>query len=86
MRGRRVVVPSLSATYLSQASCVIVSGFRAALDFDTYPLSNLIRPRCAKRAKPGRGKPVLIMHIDFFACFHTISLEHSCFSKIATLF
>ena len=25
-----------SATYLSQASCVIVSGFRAALDLDTY--------------------------------------------------
>ena len=53
----------------SQASCVIVSGFRAALDLDTYPLSNLIRPRCAERAKPGRGKPVLIMHIGFFACF-----------------
>ena len=43
----------------SQASCVIVSGFRAALDLDTYPLSNLIRPRCAERAKCGRGKPVL---------------------------
>ena len=41
---------------------MIVSGFRAALDLDTYPLSNLIRPRCAERAKPGRGKPVLIMH------------------------
>ena len=53
----------------SQASCVIVSGFRAALDLDTYPLSNLIRPRCAERTKPGRGKPVLIMHIGFFACF-----------------
>ena len=53
----------------SQASCVIMSGFRAALDLDTYPLSNLIRPRCAERAKPGRGKPVLIMHIGFFACF-----------------
>ena len=53
----------------SQASCVIVNGFRAALDLDTYPLSNLIRPRCAERAKPGRGKPVLIMHIGFFACF-----------------
>ena len=57
-----------SATYFScmlssQASCVIVSGLRAALDLDTYPLSNLIRPRCAERAKPGRGKPVLIMHI-----------------------
>ena len=53
----------------SQASCVIVSGFRAALDLDTYPLSNLIRPRFAERTKPGRGKPVLIMHIGFFACF-----------------
>ena len=66
-----------SATYLvplsSQASCAIVSGFRAALDLDTctYPLSNLIRLWCAKQAKPGRGKPVLIMDIGFFACFHT---------------
>ena len=49
---------------------VIVSGFTAALDLDTYPLRNLIRPRCAERAKPGRGKPVLIMHIGFLACFH----------------
>ena len=39
------------------ASCVIVSGFRAALDLDTYPHRNLIRSRCAERAKPGRGKP-----------------------------
>ena len=70
----------------SQASYVIVSGFRAALDLDTYPFSNLIRPRCAERAKPGRGKPVLIMHIGFLACFHAISLERSRFSKIATLF
>ena len=69
----------------SQASYVIVSGFRAALDLDTYPLSNLIRPRCAERAKRGRGKPVLIMDIGFFACFHAISLERSRFSKIATL-
>ena len=53
----------------SQVSCVVVSGFRAGLDLDTYPLSDLIRPRCAERAKPGRGKPVLIMHIGFFACF-----------------
>ena len=67
---------------------MIVSGFRAALDLDTYPLSNFIRPRCAERAKRGRGKPVpLIMHIGFFACFHTIiSLERSRFSKIASLF
>ena len=69
---------------LLQASCVIVSGFRAAPDSDTYPLSNLIRPRCAEGAKPGRGKPVLIMHIGFFACFHAISLERSRFSIIAT--
>ena len=48
---------------------MIVSGFRAALDLDTYHLSNLIRPRCAERAKPGRDKPVFIMHIGFFVCF-----------------
>ena len=36
----------------SQASYVIVSGFRAALDLDTYPFSNLIRPRCAERLTP----------------------------------
>ena len=53
---------------------------------DTYPLRDLIRPRCAERAKPGRGKPVLIMHIGFLACFHAISLERSRFSKIATEF
>ena len=53
---------------------------------DTYPLSNFIRPRCAERAKPSRGKPVLIMHIGFFACFHAISLERSRFSETATLF
>ena len=38
------------------ASCTIVSGFRAALDLNTYPLRNLIRPRCAEQAKLGRGK------------------------------
>ena len=44
---------------------MIVSGFRAALDLETYPLSNLCRPpRCAERAKPGRGKPVLIIRLD----------------------
>ena len=73
-------------SYLSQASCMIVSGFRAALDLDTYPVSKLILPRSAERAKPCRGKPVLIMHIDFFACFHAQSLERSPFSKIATSF
>ena len=41
---------------------------------------------CETRAKPGRGKPVLIMHIGFLACFHAISLERSRFSKIATYF
>ena len=55
-------------------------------DLDTYPLRNLICPRCAERAKPGRGKPVLIMHIGFLACFHAISLERSRFSEIATFF
>ena len=63
-RGPR---PRLVATSHRLASCVIVSGFRAALDLNTYlntyPLRNFIRPRCAERAKPGRGKPVLIMHI-----------------------
>ena len=49
-----------STTYLSQASYVIVSGFRTALGLATYPLGNFIRPRCAERAKPGRGKPGLI--------------------------
>ena len=48
---------------------MIVSGFRAALDLDTYHLSNLIRPRCAERAKPGRGKLVLIMHLAFSLVF-----------------
>ena len=61
--------PNVLLMLSSQASCVIVSGFRAALDLDTYHLSNLIRPRCAERAKPGRGKPVLILHIGFFRLF-----------------
>ena len=56
------------------------------MDLDTYPLSNFIRPRCAERAKRSRGKPVLIMHIGFLACFHAISLERSRFSKIASLY
>ena len=64
----------------SQASYVIVSGYRAALDLDTYPLSNFIRPRCAERAKRGRGKPVVIMHIGLLACFHAISLDRSRFT------
>ena len=75
-----------SHAQLTGYSCVIVSGFRAALDLNIYPLSNLIRPRCTERAKPGRGKPGLIMNISFFACFRAISPERSGFSKIATLF
>ena len=47
---------------------MIVSGFRAALDLDTYPLSNFIRTRCAERAKRGRGKPVLIMACGTCTC------------------
>ena len=82
-RGQR---PRLVATSHRLASCAIVSEFRAALDLNTYPLRNLIRPRCAERAKPGRGKPVLIMHIGFLACFQAKSLERSRFSEIATLF
>ena len=62
---------------------MIVRGFRAGLDLDTYPLSDLIRPRCAERAKPGRGKPV---PLAFSLVFNAISLERSHFSKIATLF
>ena len=71
-RGPR---PRLVATSHRLASCVIVSGFRAALDLNTYPLRNLIRLRCAERAKPGRGKPVLIMHIGFLACFQAVSAK-----------
>ena len=79
--------PRLVATPHRLASCVIVSGFRAALDLNTYPLRNLIRPRCAERAKPGPGKPLLIMHIgSVLDCFHAISLERSRFSEIATFF
>ena len=81
-RGPR---PRLVATSHRLASCVIVSRFRTALDLDTYPLSNFIRPRYAERAKHGRGKPVLIMHIGFLACFHATSPERSGFIKIATL-
>ena len=83
MRQATPSVTGLPLMLRSQTSYVIVSGFRAALDLDTYPISNLIRPRCAERAKPGRGKPELIMNISFFACFHAISPERSGFSKIA---
>ena len=81
--GPSNAVGDLPLMLSSQASCMIVSGFRAALELDTYPLSNFIRPRCAERAKRGRGKPVLLMHI---ACFYAISLECSRFSIIATFF
>ena len=74
-----------STSHAQLTGYVIVSGFRAALDLDTYPHRNLIRPRCPEWAKPGRGKPVLIMHIGFLACFHAISLERSRFTEIATL-
>ena len=56
-----------------------MSEFRAALDLDHRYCS-----LCAERAKPGRGKPVLIMRIGFFACFHTISLETQSFQPHAT--
>ena len=73
--------PHRRPSYLSQASCVIVSGFTAALDLDTYPLRNLIRPRCAEQAKLGQGKPVLIMHIGFLACFHAIISRTQSFQR-----
>ena len=58
-------VTGLPLLLSSQASYMIVSGFRAALDLDTYPHTNLIRPRYPERAKSGGGKPVLIMHRVF---------------------
>ena len=79
-RGPR---PRLVATSHRLAGCVIVSRFRTALDLDTYPLSN-IRPRCAERAKRGRGKPVLIMHIGFLASFHAIN-RHIIFLSLVAL-
>ena len=76
--------PSCSAHRL--AATLIVGGFRAALDLDTYPLSNLICPRCAEWVKPGRGKPVLIMYIGFFACFSRHISRTQSFQQIATFF
>ena len=49
------------------------------------PLSMLVATSHRLGALNGQGKPVLIMHIGFFACFYAISLERSRFSKIATL-
>ena len=61
MRGTIIRIMRMrTANCLMLSSHVIVSGFRAALDLDTYPLSNFIRPWCAERAKRGRGKPVLL--------------------------
>ena len=62
---------------------MIVSGFRAALDLDTYLFSNLIPQWSTERAKPGRGNPVLIMHIAFFRLFsrrisRTQSFQQNC--------
>ena len=57
-----------------------MSGFRAALDLDTDILSNLICPQCAERAKPGRGKPALIMHILAFYLFFTPYLSNAVVS------
>ena len=65
----------------NQASCMTVSGFRAVLDLDKYPHSNLIRLHFPEWAKPGGGMPVLIMHIGFFACFHAISLKRRLFQQ-----
>ena len=63
-RGPR---PRLVATSHRLASYAIVSAFGAALDLDAYPLRNLIRPRCAERAKPGRGQggPVNITCVQY---------------------
>ena len=72
-RGPR---PRLVATSHRLASCVIVSGFRAALDLDTYPLRNLIRPRCAERAKPGRGKPCSLLKLLAFSLVFTPYLSN----------
>ena len=73
-RGPR---PRLVATSHRPASCVIVSRFRIAMDLDTYPPSNFIRPRCAERAKRSRGKPVLIMHWLFSLFSRHISRTQS---------
>ena len=58
---------------------MIVSGFRAALELDTYPLSKL-SPRCAELAKPCRGKAVLIMHIVALSLLFTPYLSNTVVS------
>ena len=40
-------------------------------------------PTVHRASGSGRGKPSAIMHVGFFACFHSISLERSRFRKIA---
>ena len=65
---------------------MIVSGFRAALDLDTYPRKNLIRPRCAEQAKPGRGKPVLINMQLAFSLVFTPYLSNAVVSAKSPLF
>ena len=45
--GPSKAVRNLPLMLSSQASCVIVSGFSAALDLDTYPLSNFSFVHCA---------------------------------------
>ena len=74
--------PHRRPSYFSQVSCVIVSGCTAALDLDTHPLSNLIRPPYALRAKPVRGKPVLIMNIGFSRLVPLISRLVACGARI----
>ena len=61
--SQRATRTASTSSYLSQASCVILSGFRAALDLDTYYIPLVTSFVHAERAKPGRGKPVLIMRI-----------------------
>ena len=63
-----------------------VSGFTAALDLDTYPLSNLICPQCAEQAKPGRGKPVLIICTCTCTCIHVYNLARYIKSPVSVPF
>ena len=74
-RHKLVATPSQAI-----ACCVIVSGFRAALDLDTYPLRNLIRPQCAEWAKPGRGKPFCSLCILAFSLGFTPHLLNAVVS------
>ena len=69
----------------SQASCVIVSGFRAALDLDTYPLIgalnglNLVEvSQCSLCIWPFRlfFTPYL-SNADVMACMHDGAIEQA---------